>query len=292
MLHKVLHGQELSLEEATQLDNNTVNDMIRRDPVSCARYLEHRVDSLMAALKQVNGFFGKNRVEDEYVRIEFQDRGSPHQHGVVYNADAPKYRKDPIDVVIAFIDSYITCANDTSIPYLVLQKHRHTFSCYKGKGKTKRCRFGIPLPVMPRTMEVLYKNPVDQSFEEILEELKCSEADYVLAIRSSIKRDKVFTRRRSMEVGMNAYNADMLKMFEANMDIQFVLDEYAVLSYLLKYVTKAEDSVSKLMRQAAKDVRASNRNLVQELCTYSNIFLNSSMTSAQEALYNCLSMKL
>ena len=42
------------------------------------------------------------------IKIEFQMRGSPHAHCLLWVKDAPKIDKDPNDVVCAFIDKYIT----------------------------------------------------------------------------------------------------------------------------------------------------------------------------------------
>ena len=43
------------------------------------------------------------------IRIEFQARGSPHAHCVLWVKDAPKYGVDDTDDVCQFIDKYITC---------------------------------------------------------------------------------------------------------------------------------------------------------------------------------------
>ena len=41
-------------------------------------------------------------------KIEFQMRGSPHAHCLLWVKDGPKVDKDPDDIVCAFIDKYIT----------------------------------------------------------------------------------------------------------------------------------------------------------------------------------------
>ena len=64
----------------------------------------------------------------EYViKIEFQMRGSPHAHCLLWVKDSPKINQDPDEIVCEFIDKYITA----QIPYLtnatqhdiVLMKH-------------------------------------------------------------------------------------------------------------------------------------------------------------------------
>ena len=45
----------------------------------------------------------------EYViKIEFQMRGSPHAHCLLWVKDSPKINEDPDEVVCQFIDKYIT----------------------------------------------------------------------------------------------------------------------------------------------------------------------------------------
>lgn len=57
-------------------------------------------------------------------------------------------------------------------------------------------------------------------FDVILEKLEMDSNEYELAVRSSV----------------NAYNPKILMFIESNMDIQFILDEYSVASYVLNYV--------------------------------------------------------
>ena len=47
---------------------------------------------------------------DYSIRIEFQARGSPHAHCVIWVKDAPKYGVGSDVEVCEFIGQYITCA--------------------------------------------------------------------------------------------------------------------------------------------------------------------------------------
>ena len=68
------------------------------------------------------------------IRIEFQARGSPHAHILIWIKDAPKLGyADEADVKV-FIDKYISCSlpdNDQALRDLVegLQIHRHSPTC-------------------------------------------------------------------------------------------------------------------------------------------------------------------
>ena len=49
-------------------------------------------------------------IVDYAIRIEFQARGSPHAHTVIWINNAPKFGIDSDSEVVNFIDQYITCA--------------------------------------------------------------------------------------------------------------------------------------------------------------------------------------
>lgn len=141
-------------------------------------------------------------------------------------------------------------------------------------------------------MEKLYKKPREVAFIDVLEELNMTEDDYMFAIRSKLKLPKLYLRRGSLDVGTNAYNRDLLCLFEANMDIQFILDEFAVAAYIVNYMSKSESGLSKLLRQAVEDTKNGNLTIRQRLQKFSNLCLNSSVLGSQEAVYLCLSMPL
>lgn len=61
-----------------------------------------------------------------------------------------------------------------------------------------------------------------------------------------------------MDVGTNAYNSDILHMFESNMDIQFILNDFAVAAYIVNYISKVDSDLSKLLRQAVAETKAGN----------------------------------
>ena len=98
---------------------------------------------------------------DEPIRIEFQNRGSPHAHCVLWVKNAPRFGEQPDSQVCKFIDKYISC----SIPseegrlkdlVLALQKHKHSTYCKR----SGRCRFSFP---HPPSYETLISKPGDSN---------------------------------------------------------------------------------------------------------------------------------
>lgn len=72
-------------------------------------------------------------------------------------------------------------------------------------------------------------------------------------------------KRSSLEVGINSYNSHILNLFEANIDFQFILEEYGVASYVVNYISKVESGMSKLLRDAAQDTSTDYTNSRERL---------------------------
>lgn len=69
------------------------------------------------------------------------------------------------------------------------------------------------------------------------------------------------------------------------MDIQFILDPFACAVYIVDYINKADRGMSRLLREALHEARKGNKSIKESLRSVSNVFLNSSEISAQEAIY-------
>ena len=130
------------------------------------------------------------------------------------------------------------------------------------------------------------------TFEELLLNLKVTENDYCLAVRSSLNAPTVFLKRKPNELRINNYNPACLKAWRANMDIQFVLDVYACALYTVSYISKAQKGMSELLRQAYADARKGNSSIKQQVQDIGNKFLNSVEISVQEAVYIVLQLPM
>ncbi|CAH0384546.1 unnamed protein product [Bemisia tabaci] len=313
-LVQINEGKKISLKEAVELSFNKKTALIKSDPTTCARYFDYKVSKIMWYLRQADGLFGSEyRVEDSYERVEFQQRGSPHEHIFLWLKNAPLYNPEDqtsVRKVVDFINTFITCAHEEHCPYTAYVTHQHTRTCYKGRRYVKKCRFHFPLPPMKATTilrpleknerseqskedwkkvcdlcEDFFSKPRLVTFDEILKELGMTEDRYILAIRSSLKRPQVFLRRTSREVAINAHNKTLLYLFEANIDMQFILEEYGLASYIINYISKADAGLSKLLQEAADDIKNGYTNVREKLRNISNVFINANLMSAQEAVY-------
>ena len=100
-----------------------------------------------------------------------------------------------------------------------------------------------------------------------------------------MKRPTLLLKRSPSEIKVNNYNINLLKAWQANIDVQFVLDPYACAVYILSYITKGQRGISKLLDKASKEAISGNKDIVNRVRHIGNAFLNAAEISAQEAVY-------
>ena len=157
-------GKLVNNKEYTELENLNWEEkckLIQSDPVTCARHFDYQRNQflrnfLMSSLAPLG------KIADWFYRVEYQQRGSPHIHMLIWLEDAPVFGVDNDDKVIAFIDKIICCKRPTDNPELLKlvnrQVHRHSHTC-REKSKTQ-CRFNYPQPPMWST-KILYPFDID-----------------------------------------------------------------------------------------------------------------------------------
>jgi len=321
MLSEVVDSKKLTDEQVAQLSWSEKCHLINSDPITCARHFDFSVQHFFSNfLKSTASPFGQ--LKDFWYRIEFQHRGSPHMHCLLWIDAVPQYGVDDTDKVTQYIDQIISCRrtwDDQQLNSLVeLQIHKHTRTCKKQFRKTTVCRFGFPKYPMLTTeiLEPLICEPAEEvthaeNFSRIkafLATLKaCDESltmtdflsavhldynSYILAIRSSLKTPTTFIKRAPDELRVNNYNIDCLRAWRANHDIQFILDIYACASYITAYIAKSSRGMSDLLRKACQEAREGNSTLKQQVRLIGNKFLNNVEVSAQEAVYLLLQLPL
>ena len=320
ILSQIIDNKVLSEEEATNLTWQEKSRLIQSDPVTCARHFDFCVNKFITEfLSSKSAPLGK--MQDYFYRVEYQQRGSPHVHMMIWCENSPRYGVDSKQEVIRFIDTHITCQKTDETPenkeLIKYQTHRHSHTCRKKK--RKQCRFGFPKPPMrltdilepldadidPTEEKIHKKNwtkiqghlkdmAIDEDiiFDSFLKDLGMSEDQYVLAVRSSITSATVFLKRSPSEIRVNNYNPHCLKAWRANMDLQYVLDVYACASYIAAYVTKAQRGMSELLRKACTEAKNGNKDIREQVRTIGNKFLNAVEISAQEAVYICLGLPM
>ena len=124
-------------------------------PIYGVCMFQHRLEAFFSKYL-LSDTHALGHITDYMIKSEFQMRGSPHAHCLLWVKDAPKTDKDPDDVVCAFIDKYITpvispvTSQDEHQIKLMnnLQKHTHSKYCHKNKSYC----FGFPKPPATKTL--------------------------------------------------------------------------------------------------------------------------------------------
>lgn len=147
------------------LETQNLHQLIQEDVLSVTRVFDNRLKAFIKHI--VKGSSNPMCVSNYNYRIEFQRRGMPHCHGVLW-FDLTEREREAIDSIydanfedtderyktaVEFIDAHITCSTDTDeeLAELVrnVQCHNHSMTCRK---TGKECRFGYPRPPSDKTL--------------------------------------------------------------------------------------------------------------------------------------------
>ena len=194
-----------------------------------------------------------------------------------------------------------------------VQVHHHTKSCMK---YGEFCRYSYPKLPSPKTLiaqpldknmdpkqreklldeakETLSKARVilesprcnSLSFEEFLTMLEVTEEKYLQLISISDKGNVLVLKRSIQERFVNNYNPEMLTSWNANMDIQLALDPYAIITYIVSYVSKDETGMTKFLQEALK--ACVNKSIAEILKALKIAFLTHRQMGLSEAVYKVL----
>lgn len=114
--------------------------LLNENPIPAARHFAHRMNVIMRYLRRESLYLFGATLADYSYRIEFQSRGSPHAHMLLWLDGVPDYNTEE---GIAFIDRNISCSLDVPYKAMVMEypNHHHTDTCFK---RHSNCRFGYP----------------------------------------------------------------------------------------------------------------------------------------------------
>ena len=306
-------------------------DIIMSNPATAARMFQQRVHMFIndVILSPANPI---GEVQDYYYRTEFQQRGWPHIHMIAWVKDAPVFDTDPDSEIVDFVDKYVSCEfppeDDAELHEIVsnVQIHtkRHTRSCKK-TGQV--CRFNFPRPPSMTTFICRHRDPTehlddeqyqeqltveeenakhtlktmwnaiessngDTDFSEILEKIKTTQTEFQDCLSVLAKRNTVYLKRGIKDQWVNNYNPHLIRCWNGNMDIQYILDPFAATVYMLSYLTKSEREMGDLLRNAQREAREGNVDAVSELRKLGSVYLQHREISVMGAIYQTCSMPL
>ena len=269
-------------------------------------------------------------------RIEFQLRGLPHAHGVIWlkkeviqkyilhTDNGIEYTSD----ITELIDQWVSVSLDTGSEELnslvkEVNTHKHTKSCMK-RG-TGHCRFNFPrfpsketliakplvnkpdaseedikrneeelknakriLSTVRTELEAIDEETLQQnSLEDFLKPLDIEIDEYQHALSISERGNSVILERKLNEINVNNYNPSFLLTWKANMDIQFCLDHYGVVTYVTDYFSKDDTGLTQVLQKALKESKHTND--FDRLNYLKKVFFTHRQVCVSEAAYRLVS---
>ena len=314
-------GEDMPVEE---MDWATKADILRSNPVTIIRMFEKRVEALMRDLI-LSPAQPLGEVLDFFFRVEFQARGSAHIHSLFWIKDAPQLDVDPEEKVTAFIDRYVSCqlpdeATDPELHKIVkeVQTHskNHTKSCKKGN---KHCRFGFPKrPVentfisrptpsdpdrpCPRKESKDKLKPVwdllqeedaaSKTIHDILAQCEMSYDEYENCLHNMNDHSAIMMKRNVQDCWINGYNPDLLRAWNANMDIQFIDNPESCIMYLMSYISKPEYDMSEFLKGIIQEVGQQDASDLEHMKQIMQAYSKNREVSIQEAVTRICGLKL
>ena len=109
--------------------------------------------------------------------------------------------------------------------------------------------------------------------------------DYINAIKKNVKHGSTVLLKRDIdEIRVNNFNPEWAEAWDANHDIQIVLDYFAAITYITDYWAKPDEGITKELREAAALLKSEPDQ--QKRCQQmANIFMSHRQMSESEAYY-------
>jgi hypothetical protein len=99
-------GKNLTEEQVAALSYVERCQMLNANPVVVAKHFQHRVETFFSEvlLSNINPI---GKISYYALRIEFQMRGSPHLHALIWTSDCPKLTSESKDAYVEYIDKHV-----------------------------------------------------------------------------------------------------------------------------------------------------------------------------------------
>ena len=303
-------------------------EILRSNPVFAVKHFDYRVKEFFKqVIRSPEQPLGN--VTDSFIRLEFQQRGAPHIHCLLWVENAPVFDQDDDETVTAFVDRYISCklpdeSEDPELHEMVtnVQMHNknHSPSCKKGK---KTCRFNFPKCVAKETFisrpdgrSVTEDQETDEGTKTISrEKAKQCLADLAQSLTAPPERDisiddiisqagfqhyeefqdaltligtkpEIVMQREVKDTWVNPYNPDLLRAWNANLDVQYILDPYSCVMYILSYISKSEHELGEILKTALEEIKEQNcpSDLRTQMKKLGTVYFENREVSVQESI--------
>jgi hypothetical protein len=128
------------------------------------------------------------------------------------------------------------------------------------------------------------------SLNDLLVKAEVERNEYEKALDISSRGSMVVLKCEPCECCVNSYNSSVMLAWQANMNLQFVLNAYACDMYVASYIMKTDRAMGKILKHVASEVRT--EELKAQIRKVGSAFLTHREVSAQETVYRVLSIPM
>ncbi|XP_049618013.1 uncharacterized protein [Syngnathus scovelli] len=314
-----IKAQQGEVVNFAELDWATKCEILRSNPVTTMRMFDKRVEALFRDLI-LSPAQPIGEVVDYFYRLEFQHRGSPHIHCLIWVKGAPVFEEASEGAICEFVSRYISAQlpDPEKEPELYkkvteVQMHSksHSKTCVKHQGAN--CRFGFPKQPCETTMIItpaacenqdqhkekqvvandklvrvqrLLNEPETSSLTlpQLLAKCKLTDAEYMECLYMTASKSSVVLKRDPKDCWVNNYNRHLLLAWDGNLDIQYILNAYSCIAYICSYISKAEHGLSQYLKSVIENSRNENVNESDEMKQIMQAYSKKREVSAQECV--------
>ena len=91
------------------------------------------------------------------------------------------------------------------------------------------------------------------STQHFLQDINLKVETYIDTLNISKRGPNVILQQNPQDVFINACNHDMLSLCGGNIDLQYVINEIAIVKYVCSYMTKGEKGMGGTLKRVAKE---------------------------------------
>ena len=144
--------------------------------------------------------------------------------------------------------------------------------------------------LLNKVCKILPECTSNTTLDEVLSKAGVDKEKYNKALEITNNGIVVLLKREPNEQNINNYSIPVLQSWQANHDVQYILNAYACVMYVASYIMKTEKAMGALLKQVAAEVRT--EELRTQLRKIGSAFLDHREVSAQEAAYRLLSLSM
>ena len=130
------------------------------------------------------------------------------------------------------------------------------------------------------------------SFEDVLSAAEISQDEFEEHMSACSNKQTIYLQRKVGEQWINNYNPHLIRAWNGNMDIQYVMDAYSCVMYIVSYISKSEREMGDLLRNAQREAAEGNDEATSQLRRLGSVYLHHREVSVMGSIYSICGLPL